>query len=64
MRLIIEVDNQEELKQAQDLIASYPLKSLKIKEDQKRNRKDFVQWCRDNKALIKEIPSREERHER
>ena len=64
MRLIIEVNNDEELKKAQSLIASRSLESIQIQEVKKRSRKDFVQWCRNNKTSISDIPSREERNER
>lgn len=64
MRLIIEVNNDEEFKKAQSLIASHFLESIEIQKVKKRSRKEFVQWCRENKTSITDIPSREERHER
>jgi hypothetical protein len=63
MRLIIEVENDEELKKAQFFIASLSVQSAEIK-DLKQQRRNFVNWCREHKVAISDIPSREERNVR
>ena len=64
MRLIIEVDNDEELKKAESLIASLSIQSAEIQQSRQQKKQDFVKWCRENKVAISEIPSREERNAR
>ncbi len=64
MRLIIEVENDEELKKAQFFIASLSVKSAEIKDLKQQKRRNFVKWCREHKVAISDIPSREERNAR
>jgi len=64
MQLIIEIENDEELKKVESLIASLQIESVNIQSSQpqsgKKSRKDFVNWCKANKVNISEIPLREE----
>lgn len=69
MRIILEVENEDELNRAKSFILENPseiiqVKASKSQPSKQRSRKDFVQWCRNNKAPIADIPNREERHER
>ncbi|UFP95113.1 hypothetical protein [Gloeobacter morelensis] len=67
MRLIIEIENDDELSKAQALLAALSPKSAQIrirtKEDRMRN---FMRWCEANKITVPDlkIPSREERNAR
>ncbi len=64
MRLIIEIENDTDLIKAKSLIDSNTLELLDNTQQKKRSRKEFAQWCRENKTIITEIPSREERNAR
>ncbi|MGK7957607.1 MAG: hypothetical protein AB4063_20470 [Crocosphaera sp.] len=66
MRLIIEVDNDEELEQAQSFISSLSISSAKIQVKKKEKIKKLLSWCEQNKFSLESnvIPSREERNER
>jgi hypothetical protein len=62
MRLIIEVDNEDELKQVGSLITALSIKSLQIKPSAQQERLQFVQWCRDNKVEMDGVLSRADRN--
>jgi hypothetical protein len=64
MRLIIEVDNEEELKQVGSLLTALPVQSIDVKPSNQEERLQFVQWCRDNKVELTGFLSREERNAR
>ncbi|MGY6529562.1 MAG: hypothetical protein ACXITR_06500 [Cyanobacterium sp.] len=64
MRLIIEIENDDELKKAESFIASLSVKSTEIRQIRNQKRRNFVKWCREHKVAISEIPSREERNAR
>ncbi len=66
MRLIIEFDNDEELKQAQSFISSLSISSAKIQVSKKEKINKLLSWCEQNKFTLESgvIPSREERNAR
>ena len=66
MRLIVDVDNDQELKQAQSLIGFLPFSSVDIKVSKKEKIDDLLNWCEQNQYSLKDdiIPSREERNVR
>ncbi|MDJ0582339.1 hypothetical protein [Crocosphaera sp.] len=66
MRLIIEVNNDEELKQAQSFISSLSISSAKIQFAKKEKIKKLLSWCEQNKFSLESnvILSREERNAR
>ncbi|MGK7883343.1 MAG: hypothetical protein AB4057_01810 [Crocosphaera sp.] len=66
MRLIIEVDNDEELKQAQFFISSLSISSAKIQVSKKDKINKLLSWCEQNKLNLESnvIPSRKERNAR
>lgn len=81
MQLIIEIENDEELKKVEYLIGALQIQSVNIQSSKqltkenhphglasrksgKKARQDFVNWCKENKVNISEIPSRQERNER
>jgi hypothetical protein len=64
MRLIIEVDNEDELKQVGSLLTALPVQSVEVKQSAQEERLQFVQWCRDNKVELTGLLSREERNAR
>lgn len=66
MRLIIEVDNDQELKQAQSLIGFLHFSSVDIKVSKKEKIDNLLKWCEQNQYTLTDniIPSREERNVR
>lgn len=66
MRLIIEVNNDEEFKQAQSLISSLSISSAKIQVSKKDKINKLLSWCEQNKLNLESnvILSREERNAR
>ena len=66
MRWIIEVDNDEELKQAQSFISSLSISSAKIQVSNKDKINKLLSWCEQNKLNLESnvILSREERNAR
>jgi len=66
MRLIIEVDNDQELKQAQSLIGFLPFSSVDINVSKKEKIDNLLNWCEQNQYTLTDniIPSREERNVR
>jgi len=64
MRLIIEIENDEELKKAESFINSLSVKSTEIRQIKNEKGRNFVKWCREHKVAISDIPSRDERNAR
>ena len=65
MRLIIEIDNDEDLAKVRALMAGLSFASVEIKSSQEKL-KNFVRWCQENEVLVNDftIPTREERSAR
>ena len=65
MRLIIEIENDEDFAKLQALMSGLSLSSVEVQSPQEKL-KSFVNWCQENQVLVKEltIPRREERNAR
>ncbi|WP_107669078.1 hypothetical protein [Cyanothece sp. BG0011] len=66
MRLIIEVNNDEELKKAQSLIAAVSLSTVDIEVSKRDKIQKLLNWCEQNQFSLdgNVILSREERNTR
>lgn len=65
MRLIIEIENDDDLTKLKSLMAGLSFGSVEVKSSQDKLR-SFVGWCQENEVRVKEltIPKREERNAR
>lgn len=66
MRLIIEIENDDELAKVQALMAGLSFGSVQIKSNSEGKIQTFLNWCQENQVNVRnlEIPSREERNAR
>ena len=66
MRLIIEIENDDELAKVQALMAGLSFGSVHIQSNSKGKLQNFLKWCQENQVNVSnlEIPSREERNAR
>ncbi len=64
MKLIIEIESDDELQKVQGLIKELPIHYASISSS--RNLNSFFDWCNKNAKFVDNIniPSREERNER
>jgi|GEM_PF-2537371 len=66
MRLIIEIENDDELAKLQSLMTGFSFNSIEIKSNSKGKLENFLKWCQENQVNVSnlEIPSRDERNAR
>lgn len=65
MRLIIEIENDDDLAKVQALMVGLSFASVEVQSNQEKLR-SFVHWCQENEVRVNEltIPTREERSAR
>ena len=65
MRLIIEIENDDDLAKVRSLMVGLSFTSVEVQSQQKKL-KSFVRWCRENEVIVNDIriPTREERSAR
>jgi hypothetical protein len=65
MRLILEIENDDDWDKLRALMTGLSFSSVEVQSTQEKLR-NFVNWCQENQVLVKEltIPTREERNAR